>query len=118
MNLEYPYQFDHRGRTAESTYPDHIRDMIEQVLFTSPNERVNRPDFGCGLLQLVHEPNSSELAESLQLTVSGALDQWLGDVIEVMDLRVESADSTIRVELAYQIRASGDKRFDDFVFQH
>ena len=83
MNVDYPYRFDARGRTAETDTSDHIRDMIEQVLFTSPGERVNRPDFGSGLLQLVFAPNSPELAATVQFTTQAALQRWLGDLIEV-----------------------------------
>jgi phage baseplate assembly protein W len=63
MNIAYPYSFDGRGRTAQADDDDHIRQMIEEVLFTAPGERVNRPDFGCGLLQMVFAPNSSEVAK-------------------------------------------------------
>ena len=62
MNIDFPFHFDDRGRTATTTLDDHVRDLIEQLLFTSPGERVNRPDFGAGLLQLVFAPNSAELA--------------------------------------------------------
>ena len=64
--------------------------MIEQLLFTNPGERVNRPDFGSGLLQLVFAPNSPELAAALQFTLQAALERWLGDVIEVRELEVTS----------------------------
>ena len=76
MNIDFPYQFDHRGRTAATDYENHIRDMIEQVLFTSPGERVNRPTFGSGLLQLVFAPNSDELAGTTQFLVQSALQEW------------------------------------------
>ena len=60
MNIDFPFHSDSRGRTATTDDDDHIRDMIEQFLFTNPGERVNRPDFGSGLLQLVFAPNSPE----------------------------------------------------------
>src|SRR5919205_1882945 len=88
MNVDYPYRFDARGRTAETDTSNHIRDMIEQVLFTAPGERVNRPDFGCGLQRLVFAPNSDELAAASQFLVQGALQQWLGDLIELNDVEV------------------------------
>ena len=114
MNIKYPYQFDSRGRTAETDYESHIKEMIEQVLFTSPGERVNRPDFGSGLLQLVFEPNSSELAATTQFLVQGALQQWLGDLIEVNDVEVESYDSTLQVTINYTIRATGQNIISQF----
>ncbi len=106
MNIDFPYKFDHRGRTAEADYEDHIRDLIEQVLFTSPGERVNRPSFGSGLLQLVFAPNSEELAGTTQFLVQGALQEWLGDLIQVESVQVESEESTLRVSVQYLIRRS------------
>ena len=99
MSLDFPYNLDGRGRTAATGEDDHIRDLIEQVLFTQPGERVNRPDFGSGLLQLVFAPNSEELAAALQFTVQAALQQWLGDRIEVDGVQVEAVDSTLRAQL-------------------
>ena len=59
MNILFPYQFDGRGRTAEATDADYVNELIELVLFTSPGERVNRPDLGCGLLQQVFAPTAT-----------------------------------------------------------
>ena len=104
MNLDFPYRFDSRGRTADPSDEDHIRNLIEQVLFTAPGERVNRPDFGCGLRSLVFAPNSAELATATQFLVQGALQQWLGDLIEVNDVQVESDDSKLLVSVQYTVR--------------
>jgi len=103
MDIAYPFQIDSRGRTASSDTERHIRDLIEQVLFTMPGERVNRPDFGCGVMQLVFAPNSSELASATQFLVQGQLQQWLGDLIQVEAVKVESVDSTLNVTIQYQI---------------
>ena len=75
--FDFPYHIDGRGRTAETDEDDHIRDMIHQVLFTNPGERVNRPDFGCGVGQLVFMPNSDALAAATQFLVQGSLTRWL-----------------------------------------
>lgn len=109
MNIDFPYHFDSRGRTAATDQSDHVRDMIEQVIFTSPGERVNRPDFGSGLLQLIFAPNSPELAATVQFTLQAALQHWLGDVIEVSNLDVTAVDSTLSIDLTYLIRASGQE---------
>ena len=114
MNIDFPFHFDNRGRTATTSDDDHIRDMIEQLLFTNPGERVNRPDFGSGLLQLVFAPNSPELAATLQFTMQAALQRWLGDLIEVQALEVTSEDSTLRVVLQYLVRRSGEQRMETF----
>lgn len=104
MNINFPFQFDNRGRTAIADDNKHIRNLIEQFLFTNPGERVNRPDFGSGLLQLVFAPNSPELASTLQFTVQAGLQQWLGDLIEVQELDISNEDATLRVSLTYKIR--------------
>lgn len=114
MNIDYPFHFDRRGRTALTDGNDHIRDMIEQFLFTNPGERVNRPDFGSGLLQMIFEPNSPELAAALQHTVQAGLLRWLGDLIEVRKLEVTSQDSTLRVEMSYLIRRTGAEQTSTF----
>jgi phage baseplate assembly protein W len=113
-NLDYPYQFDGRGRTAATGDDAHIRDLIEQVLFTAPGERVNRPDFGSGLMRLVFAPNSDELAATTQFLVQGALQQWLGDLIEVETVEVTSEDSTLRVTVQYLVRRSDARQTATF----
>lgn len=101
-HLDFPVHVDGRGRLALTDPDDHVRDMIHQVLFTSPGERVNRPDFGCGLLQLVFLPNSEPLAIATQFTVKSALQKWLGDVIQVDEVAVTTEDSTLRVKVVYR----------------
>ena len=115
MDVKFPLQFDNSGRTSESAYEDHIREMIEQILFTAPGERVNRPDFGSGLLQLVFQPNSSELATTTQFLVQGALQQWLGDLIVVNAVEVENYDSTLQVTVKYTIRRNQQNQVAQFV---
>ncbi len=102
--LDFPVHVDGRGRLAVADDDDHVRDLIHQVLFTSPGERVNRPDFGCGLLQLVFLPNSEPLAIATQFTVRSALQKWLGDVVQVDEVAVTTDDSTLRVEVRYRRR--------------
>jgi phage baseplate assembly protein W len=114
MHVDFPFRFDGRGGTALTDDDDHIRDMIEQFLFTSAGERVNRPDFGSGLMQLVFAPNSPEMAAALQHTVNAGLQRWLGDLIEVQALQVTSRDSTLRVELQYAVRRTGEVRAATF----
>jgi phage baseplate assembly protein W len=114
MNVDFPLRFDGRGRTAATDDEDHIRDLIEQVLFTSPGERVNRPTFGSGLMQLVFMPNSTELATATQFLVQGALQQWLGDLIQVETVQVESQESTLRITVDYVIRRSQQRRVTEF----
>jgi len=115
MNIDFPFHFDSRGRTAATTTEDHhIRDLIEQVLFTSPGERVNRPDFGSGLLQMVFAPNSAELAATTQFLVQAALQQWLGDLILLEGVQVESIDATLQVTVQYVVRRNQQRRVAEF----
>jgi len=114
MNIAFPYHFDSRNRTGEALEEKHIRDLIEQLLFTSPGERVNRPTFGSGLLRLVFEPNSPELAAMTQLMVQGALQQWLGELIQVEGVEITSENATLRVEVRYVIRRTQERRVQQF----
>lgn len=107
MDIDFPYHFGGRGRTATTDRDNHVRDMIEQLIFTNPGERVNRPEFGSGVLQLVFAPNSPELATTVQFTMQAALQQWLGDVIAVRNLSVSAVDSTLTVTLSYLLRDDG-----------
>lgn len=104
MNIDFPFHVDGRGRTAATDDLDHIRDMIEQLLFTNPGERVNRPDFGSGLLQMVFEPNSTELAAALQFTLQASLQQVLGNVIQLQAVKVDTIDSTLQITVQYVVR--------------
>ena len=114
MNLDFPFHFDVRGRTAATDDDDHIRDLIEQVLFTAPGERVNRPDFGSGLLPLIFAPNSDELAATAQYLVQGSLQQYLGDLIQVDAVEVENDDSTLRVSVRYLVRRTQTQQTAEF----
>jgi Bacteriophage baseplate protein W len=114
MNIDFPFRIAGDGRSATTTDADHVRDMIELLLFTQAGERVMRPDYGTGLLQFLFAANSPEIASALQLTVRAALAQFLGDVIDVGELRVEAIDAELRVTLAYSLRATGETRTDTF----
>jgi uncharacterized protein len=118
-NIDFPFHFDQRGRTAqlfdhEAGRNAHVRNLIEQFLFTEAGERINRPDFGSGLLQLVFAPNSPELAATLRFTVQAGLQRWLGDLVEIQDLEVVSEDSTLRLHLQYQVLRTGEVRQETF----
>jgi hypothetical protein len=115
QTLDYPYHFDGRGRTASTGRADHIRDLIEQVLFTSPHERVMRPDFGAGLLALVFEPGSATLAATTQFLVQSALQQHLSELIAVHAVTVEPRDAMLHVTVRYALTADGSIRESSFI---
>ena len=118
MSLFFPYQVDGRGRTREArrdeNNDEYIRGLIEQVLFTAPGERVMRPDFGSGLRQLMFEGNSPEMASTVQMLVQGALQQWLGNLVTVESVVVEPIGSAMRIEVAYVVRRTQQRRQASF----
>jgi phage baseplate assembly protein W len=115
MNVAFPYRVDGRGRTAEAENDDrHLRDLIEQLLFTVPGERVNRPDFGCGLMQLVFAPNSVELAATVQALVQGALQQWLGHLMRIDEVSASSEDATLTVVVRYTVLRTQESKVASF----
>lgn len=114
MHIAYPFQIDKRGHTAEATYDEHIRQLIEQLLFTMPGERVNRPSFGTNLRQLVFAGLSDELAATTEFLVQGALQQQLGELIQVEAVRVEYQESTLQVTVQYVLRRSQQRQVAQF----
>lgn len=104
--IDYPFHFGGRGRTAQTDTADYIRDLIEQVLLTAPGERVMRPDFGSGVMQLVFAAASPEVAATTQFLVQGALQQWLSDVIIVESVEVQLQDSALLITVHYIERRS------------
>jgi uncharacterized protein len=112
---DYPFNIDSRGRTASASDADHIKQLIQQVLFTAPGERVNRPTFGSGINQLLFAPNSSELATATQFLVQGALQQWLGDLIHVEAVTVTHDESKLQIFVQYIIKRSQQRERAEFV---
>ena len=116
MNLAYPYNFDATGHTAQTDQLTHISDMIEQILFTSPGERVNRPTFGSGTAQLVFAPNSDVLAAAQQQAIQAGLQQWLSDLIRVQSVNVTADDATLAVTVVYTVLQSQQQQTQQFVY--
>jgi phage baseplate assembly protein W len=104
--IDFLLAFDARGRTTLTHDDDHIRDMIEQLLFTAPGERANRPDFGSGLLQMVFAPNSTDVAATLQLTTQAAVQRYMGDIIDLQQLQITADDATLAVSVRYLVRTT------------
>lgn len=112
-SIRYPFAIDAGlGRLAiEATYAAHVEQLIRQVLMTNPGERINRPDFGCGLRRMVFAPNSEVTASLLQVTVFQALTTWLGSVIEVNRVEVEAHQEVLQVRITYLVRANQERRY-------
>lgn len=115
INIDFPFQFDRYHRTASTNDEDqHIRDLIEQLLFTTPGERVNRPDFGSGILSLIFAPNSAELATAMEITIQASIEQWLGDLIDLQSLQVTSVDADLYIVVEYVVQSSGEAQTATF----
>ncbi|HXU45671.1 MAG TPA: GPW/gp25 family protein [Thermoanaerobaculia bacterium] len=115
MQLEFPFQLDGRGRVAETDEADHIRQLIEQVLFTAPGERVERPTFGAGLLRLIFAPASDELQAATRFLVQGQLQQWLGQLIELQAVELSFSANQLEITVVYLIRQSQRRVRNTFV---
>jgi phage baseplate assembly protein W len=111
--IRYPLSVDTGlGRLAqESNYAEHVEQLMRQVLFTNPGERVNRPDFGCGIRRMVFAPNSETSASLAQITVVQALETWLGDLISVDRVEIKSIDEVLEIKIIYFIKAQQQRRY-------
>ena len=116
IDLSFPFTLDaSRGSTGLAAgYEDHVRDLIEQALFTNPGERVNRPDFGAGLMRAVFMPEGDQALGTLRAVVQANLQRWLGQVIAVEGVDLQTADSTMNVVVTYRILATGARRVEQF----
>jgi phage baseplate assembly protein W len=108
--FDNPYHIDARGGSALTLLDEHVRDMIYEVLFTAPGERVNRPDFGCGIRQLVFMGNSDALAVATQFLVQGSLQRWLGDIIKLEEVSVENDNERLVIEVVYTRRDNNERQ--------
>jgi hypothetical protein len=111
--IRHPFGVDPgRGEIArESNYAAHVEQMMLQVLFTAPGERVNRPDFGCGLKRMVFAPNSEAAASLLKVQIRQALDKWLGTLIRVDDVVTRADGEILRVSIVYVLKARQERRY-------
>jgi uncharacterized protein len=116
VNVAFPYAFEGTGHTAQTDPLTHIGDMIEQILFTSPGERVNRPTFGSGTAQLVFAPNSDVLAAAQQQAVQAGIQMWLSDLVRVQSVTVTAEDSTLQVTVVYTVIQTQQQRTQQFVY--
>jgi uncharacterized protein len=114
--LDFPLSYDVSGHSTRTDADDHIRDMIYLVLFTAPGERVNRPEFGCGVKQLVFAPLSDALAAATEQLIHGSLIRWLDPVISLEKVETRANEATLEILISYVRRDTGERR--DEVFRH
>lgn len=98
----FPYRIDANGMTATADHEAQVRGMIEMVLFTRRGERVNRPDFGAGVHDLIFSGNAPEMAAAAQHMVMASLQQWLSGVIEVRGVETSAQDSLLAITVRYR----------------
>lgn len=106
-HIAFPWRVDGRGRTARIDDAAYVRQLIGQLIFTAPGERVMRPEFGSGLKQVVFGGNDPALAVAVDLGLQAALNQWLGDLIEAERVEVVADDAMLRVTISYLLRSNG-----------
>src|SRR6516165_11186366 len=116
MNIAFPHGVDAPGRAAQTDPPAHIGDMIQQILFTGPGERVNRPTFGSGTAQLVFAPNSDVLAAAQQQAIQAGLQQWLSDLIRVQSVTVAAKEATLQITVVYTVIQTQQQQTQRFVY--
>jgi phage baseplate assembly protein W len=91
----FPFRIDLASRRgATVAYASHVDQMIRQVLLTSPGERIDVPEFGCGLRQLVFAPHTDALNSTVNLIVLQALNRWLAGIIDVQKVSVDQSRET------------------------
>lgn len=112
--VAFPLALDAQGRTATLGRAPHVTDMVEAVLFTAPGERVNRPDFGCGLDLLLFAPVDQAVVATAEVQVRSSLQRWLNAVIEVDDVAVSLDEAAFTVAVSYRLRDTGESRTDTF----
>jgi phage baseplate assembly protein W len=112
--LAFPFRIDRTGRTALAEPDREVRELLEQILFTAPGERVMRPTLGSGAAQLVFEPSGAQLAASTQHLVQAAIQTALGDRILLEGVEVAAEDSMLSVTIRYREPATGAAATETF----
>lgn len=102
--LDFPFDVSEQGTIRETGISDHIKDEIIAVLLTSPGERVNLPEFGCGLRELLFSPNDEILASMVEFTIAQSLQRWLGDKIAVDGISVQNQEEKLLINIVYTIK--------------
>lgn len=105
--LAFPISVGAGGSLATHGPDEHLRDLVLQVLFTEPGERINLPEFGCGVKRLVFGANSDILRATAQFLITHNLQRWLGDRIDVSQVRVDNAagqEEALEIEIEYTVR--------------
>ena len=111
--IAYPFAIDTGfGQLAtEDDFAEHVEQLIKQVLLTNPGERINRPDFGCGIRRMLFAPNSQESASLAQVTIFQALEKWLGSLISVNKVEVAAENELLKIHITYLLKVRKERRY-------
>ncbi|MCF6407764.1 GPW/gp25 family protein [Chitinophaga filiformis] len=112
-SIRYPFAIDQGLGTLmeEHNYDQHVKQLMLQVLFTNPGERINRPDFGCGIRRMVFAPNSEVSANLTKVAVTQALEKWMADLVSVVDVKVTSVNEKLEVGIVYILKARQERHY-------
>jgi phage baseplate assembly protein W len=113
--FNYPFKISGTGTISTADEDKHLKDLIEQVLFTDPGERVNLPEFGCGLKTFIFSPNDKILETTLQISITASLQKWLNHLIIVSDVVVEVAEEKLFVTIKYKKIRTGEENTLEFI---
>jgi phage baseplate assembly protein W len=113
VSIHHPVTIDTGlGRlSTEEDYALHVEQLMRQVLLTNPGERINRPEFGCGLRRMVFIPNSEISASIAQVLILQAMERWLSSVITTEDVKVKADNETLSVMIRYSLKARPERRY-------
>ncbi|MFB9316980.1 GPW/gp25 family protein [Cryptosporangium minutisporangium] len=109
FSLAFPFRTADRGGAAVSGRAAAVHEQLEQLLLTVPGERVNRPDFGCGVQRLVFGGASPEVAAAAEYVISTAVRRYLGELLTVDAVRVTVSDSQLFVDVLYTLVDTGEE---------
>jgi len=106
LYLKFPFRIEKEGPVT-STRQEHVREQIEQVLYTSPKERLFRPEFGVGIRRLVFEPNNVALKNIIHKQLTVSLAQALYGEVDprTLDVSIEQNDSELAIYISYVLAA-------------
>ncbi len=108
--VAFPLAVGADGHTGTVDLDRHISQLVGELLFTDPGERVNRPTLGCGVLELVFDSLNDELLAATQFVIQGRLQEWLNNLIKVDAVQITSSGSEVTVVVGYQVLATGLQR--------
>jgi phage baseplate assembly protein W len=111
FGFAYPMGVDDQGGMAMVTGAANIERSIRLIIGTAYGERPMRPEFGCGIHDLIFDLASPELITQIQLQVQASLRRWetRAEVISVT-AAFDDNRTTIQIQVTYRIKGSYDPR--------